>query len=152
MRLAILAGGRARLAPETRLAEDYLDRIAKAGRRFGLSGAVLHEIDERKAGEPAVWQAALPQGAIAIALDERGEDLASTDFAARLGHWLQSGAPALAFLIGAADGLPPALRNAAAARLAFGRATWPHLLVRVMLAEQIYRALTIAAGHPYHRP
>ena len=152
MRLVIAAGGKAKSGPEGDLTRFYLDRIRPLGRRFGVSDATLVEIDERKAGDPQSWTAHLPPGALAVALDERGEDLPSAAFAVRLKAWTESAPSALVFLIGAADGLPPSIRERAAARLAFGRATWPHLLVRVLLTEQIYRALTILAGHPYHRP
>ena len=86
-----------------------------------------------------------------MALDERGRDLTSVAFAERLGRWRDDGVRDLAFVIGGADGLAPAVRDRAALTLAFGRATWPHMLVRTMLAEQIYRAQTILTGHPYHR-
>lgn len=103
------------------------------------------------AEEGALLAAAIPVGATVIALDERGRDLASTAFAERIGKWIDDGVADLAFVIGGADGLLPALRERAALTLCFGKLTWPHLLVRIMLAEQLYRAHTILTGHPYHR-
>lgn len=147
MRLLLLAGGRAASAPETLAADDYLKRAASAGRRIGIKEARLVEIDERKAN----WLEALPRGASLIALDERGENVSSTELSVRLRKALESGIPALAFAIGAADGLPEPVKAAAQASIAFGRATWPHMLMRVMAAEQIYRAVTILTDHPYHR-
>lgn len=147
MKLLLLAGGRAAAAPETRAAEDYLKRAAAAGKRLGLKGAALAEIDERKAN----WLEMLPKGGVLLALDERGDNLSSTDLAALMRRHLDRAVPALALAIGAADGLPPAVKAAAQASIAFGRATWPHMLMRVMAAEQIYRAVTILNDHPYHR-
>lgn len=147
MRLLLLAGGRAAGAGETKVAQDYLKRAAAAGRRLGIKSADLIEIDERKAN----WLEALPKGAMLIALDERGANLASAELADRLRRALDSGVPALAFAIGAADGLPDPVKRAAQATIAFGKATWPHMLVRVMAAEQLYRAVTILTDHPYHR-
>lgn len=147
MKLVLLAGGRAASAPETAAAQDYLKRAAAAGRRLGVKDASLVEIDERKLNYLDV----LPKGAALIALDERGENLSSKDLAERLQRFIDSGSPAVAFAIGAADGLPEPVRAAASLRIAFGRATWPHMMVRVMAAEQIYRAITILIDHPYHR-
>ncbi len=147
MRIVLLAGGRAAAAPETAMARDYLARAAAAGRRIGLKEAALVEIDERKLDH---LQHA-PKGAVVIALDERGENLSSPELAARIRRHLDGGAPALAFAIGAAGGLPEPVKAAAVQTIAFGRATWPHMLVRAMAAEQIYRAVTILTDHPYHR-
>jgi 23S rRNA (pseudouridine1915-N3)-methyltransferase len=96
-------------------------------------------------------RAALPKGARLIALDERGKTLASGDFAALLGRWRDEGLGELAFAIGGAGGLDASLREAAALTLSFGPMTWPHLLTRALLAEQLYRAQSILTGHPYHR-
>lgn len=147
MKILLLAGGRAAAAPETREAEDYLKRATAAGRRLGIKDATLAEIDERKAS----WLAAVPKGGVFIAFDERGENVSSTELAALVRRHLDGAAPALAFAIGAADGLPAEVKAAARMTLAFGRATWPHMLMRVMAAEQIYRAVTILNDHPYHR-
>ena len=96
-------------------------------------------------------RAATEKGATIVALDERGRAEPSEAFAKRLGHWRDAGVGDIAFLIGGAGGLAPEIRESAAHTLAFGPATWPHMLARVMLAEQLYRAVTILSGHPYHR-
>lgn len=155
MRLHILAVGRARGGPEAALTADYLDRAAKTGRALGIGEAHLVEVEARKAtgmaAEADALRRALPQGARTICLDERGKLLSSPDLATRLADWRDSGTRDAAFLIGGADGLDPALRAAADLTLSFGPMVWPHMLVRVMLAEQLYRATSILAGTPYHR-
>ncbi len=100
--------------------------------------------------EAAAMLAALPANALAVALDLDGEALDTESFAARLTHWLESGRP-ICFLIGGAEGLDRCVLDRAEAKLSLGRLTWPHMLARAMLAEQIYRARSLAAGHPYHR-
>jgi 23S rRNA (pseudouridine1915-N3)-methyltransferase len=105
----------------------------------------------RKDAEAALLLAAVPPGAAVVALDGRGRDLTSEETAARLGAWRDAGRRDAAFLVGGPEGLADAVLAAADLRLAFGRQTWPHRLVRVMLAEQLYRATAILAGHPYHR-
>lgn len=147
MKFLLLAGGRAAAAPETAAAADYLKRASLAGRKIGLKEAGLVEIDERKAN----WLEALPKGGVLAALDERGTNASSAELAVWLRKHLDSGIPALALAIGAADGLPAPVKAAARETFAFGRATWPHMMVRVMAAEQIYRAVTILTDHPYHR-
>jgi 23S rRNA (pseudouridine1915-N3)-methyltransferase len=147
LKLLLLAGGRASSAPETGAAQDYLKRAAAAGRRIGVTAASLIEIDERRLN----YAEALPKGAVLVALDERGENLSSPELAERVRRCLDNGVPAVAFAIGAADGLPEDIRASAQLRIAFGRATWPHMMVRVMASEQIYRSVTILTDHPYHR-
>ena len=149
----MIAVGRARDAPVAALFDEYARRSAgfpirlvEVQARDGLPP------DRRKEAEADLLLAAVPTGAAAVALDERGQDLASEAFARRLGDWRDQGRRAAAFLIGGPDGLAPRVLDRADLRLAFGRQTWPHRLVRVMLAEQLYRAGTILAGHPYHRP
>jgi 23S rRNA (pseudouridine1915-N3)-methyltransferase len=93
----------------------------------------------------------IPDGAAVVLLDEKGDALGSQAFATELATWRENNKPAVVFMIGGADGLAASLRDKAAPRLSFGKATWPHQLVRVMLLEQIYRATTILSGHPYHR-
>ncbi|SFA85548.1 23S rRNA (pseudouridine1915-N3)-methyltransferase [Poseidonocella pacifica] len=155
MRLHICAVGRLRAGPEQVLIEDYLARAERTGRALGFSSCTLHQIDERKgggkAGEAALLRKALPSGATTCALDERGRVLDSVEFAALLGKWRDEGRGDLAFLIGGADGLARDLRTEAEATLSLGKMVWPHMLARVMLCEQIYRATTILAGLPYHR-
>lgn len=158
MKLRILAVGRARSGPEAALIAEYQKRlhwpllIEEVEEKRPLSGAEL------KAREGALLRAAVDRAAakagrrpILVALDERGKPLASRDFAARLKGWQDQGAPEILFLLGGADGLAPELRDEANFVLSLGQMTWPHLLARAMLMEQIYRAQQILAGHPYHR-
>lgn len=155
MRLLIAAVGRARGSPEAALVADYLERFGRTGRPLGLGPARLHEVEARRGAGPAeeaqlLLRAPAP-GAALCALDERGELLSSPALAARLASWREAGRPEAAFLIGGAEGLAPACRDRADLVLSFGPMVWPHLLARVMLAEQLYRAATILAGSPYHR-
>lgn len=154
MRIDIAAVGRSKKGPEAALVADYLDRFARAGRGMGLPAAVLHEVEDRRGGgmaaEAELLARAIPEGAALVMLDERGEQPTSPEFAARLAGYRDS-ARDLCFVIGGADGLDPGLRHRADWQISFGRMVWPHLLVRVMLAEQLYRAATILAGSPYHR-
>lgn len=154
MRVTILAVGRLRAGPERALVDDYLARFDRTGRAQGLGPARVVEIDGRgggRAAEGAAMAAALPAGAAILALDERGEARGSEPFAAWLADRAGRGTRDLACLIGGADGLAPELRGRADLVLSFGPMVWPHMLVRVMLAEQLYRAAAIRAGTPYHR-
>jgi len=155
MRLHLIAVGRLRAGPERSLIDDYLTRLDRTGRPLGLGPAQEHEVEDRKGGgmaaEAALLARAVPAGARLVALDERGLGLTSPDFAARIAAARDAGAPALAFVIGGADGLDPALRARCDWALSLGAMVWPHALARVMLAEQLYRAATILAGSPYHR-
>lgn len=159
MRLVVAAVGRLKDGPERELAERYRKRAEQTGRRIGFRDAEVVEIRESRAQEAGKRMAeeavalggTIPERAIIIALDERGESLDSRTLAQRLGRWRDDGRPAAVFLIGGDDGLAPALRGKATVRLAFGAATWPHQLVRIMLLEQIYRAMSLLSGHPYHR-
>ncbi len=154
MRLNILAVGRLRKGPESALIADYLDRFAKAGRGLGLPPATITEIEDKRGGgmaaEADLLARALPDGAALVVLDERGAQLTSPEFAERLAGWRDQ-ARNIAIVIGGADGIDPALRARADLAVSFGRMVWPHMLARVMLAEQLYRAATILAGGPYHR-
>ena len=154
MRVRIAAAGRLRAGPEADLVSDYLARFDRTGRALGLGPASIHEIEAKKGGMAAEAEllGRAAQGAdVVVALDERGRAMSSTDFAALLAGWRDQGRSEVAFVIGGADGILPTLRDAADARLSFGRMVWPHMLVRVMLAEQLYRAASILAGAPYHR-
>jgi 23S rRNA (pseudouridine1915-N3)-methyltransferase len=144
----VLAGGRAKSAPETTLAESYLTRARDAGRALGFASFILSEFDERKPEKAIELVRAAP---LVVALDERGKTLPSEAFARQLSQWRDAGETRALFVIGGADGLPAPIKKAARVTLAFGTQTWPHLLVRTMLAEQLYRAMTILSGHPYHR-
>ena len=154
MRMVIAAVGRLRQGPEQALISDYLDRHAKAGRALGLPPVTLTEVEDKRSGgmaaEAALLARAIPDGAAVITLDERGQTLSSPEFAARIAEFRDQ-ARDIAFVIGGADGIDPDLRGRADVSISFGRMVWPHMLVRVMLAEQIYRATTILAGSPYHR-
>lgn len=154
MRIVIAAVGRMRPGPEARLVADYLDRHARAGRALGLPPVTVIEVEDRRGGgmaaEGQLLARAIPEGAATIILDERGEMLDSPGFAGRVADFRDRGRD-IAFVIGGADGIDPTLRARADLTLSLGRMVWPHMLVRVMLAEQIYRATTILAGSPYHR-
>lgn len=155
MRVTIAAIGRARESSEARLVADYLDRFNKTGRGLHLGPASLLELEDRKgggqAGEALLLENAVPDGAIMAVLDERGKDMTSPGFAKTLAGWRDDGRRDVAFVIGGADGVLPDLRKKADFSLSFGRMVWPHMLARVMLAEQLYRAAAILAGTPYHR-
>lgn len=155
MRVQLCVVGRLRSGPERALIDDYLDRFGKTGRALGLGPATEHEVEDRKGGgmaaEAALLSRAVPAGAALVILDERGEELTSPDFASRIARFRDGGRQDMAVLIGGADGLDPALRARADLAIRFGRMVWPHMLARVMLAEQLYRAATILAGSPYHR-
>ncbi len=156
MRIRIAAVGRmAARSPEALLVEDYLTRFAQTGRALGLGPATVAEVEDRRGGgkpaEAALLSRQVPDGAAIIALDERGRTLSSPDFAVALARFRDQGRPEAVCLIGGADGLDPALRDRANLVMSFGAMVWPHMLVRVMLAEQLYRAATILAGGPYHR-
>ena len=103
------------------------------------------------AAEAALLSKVIPEGAALCILDERGKTLSSPEFAATLAAWRDAGRQDAAFVIGGADGIDTTLRARADISISFGRMVWPHMLVRVMLAEQLYRAATILAGSPYHR-
>jgi 23S rRNA (pseudouridine1915-N3)-methyltransferase len=159
MRITVLAVGRARDAPEQALCELQWDRATILGRKLGFSQLDFVTVDtarkddaaHRMEEEAKRLTARLPPAAHRIALDEAGRSLSSEALARHLAGLRDRGGRDLAFLIGGPDGLASSLRESAEERLAFGPQTWPHLLVRAMLAEQIYRAFTILSGHPYHR-
>lgn len=155
MRVHICAVGRLRAGPERALLDDYLTRFDRTGRALGLGPATLHEIEDRKGGgmaaEAVLLDRALPKGAVIIALDERGKIVSSPAFSKKLASWRDAGRGDLAFIIGGADGIAADLLARADFKLSFGQMVWPHMLARVMLSEQLYRAATILAGGPYHR-
>jgi 23S rRNA (pseudouridine1915-N3)-methyltransferase len=135
------------------MARDYAERATASGRALGLAPVEILEVEARKPGKAAEAETILAraQGAQLIACDERGRAMASRDFAARLAALRDEGVRHLAFAIGGADGLDATVTGAAIQTLSFGPQTWPHALARTMLAEQVYRAVTILAGAPYHR-
>jgi len=155
MRVHICAVGRLRGGPERALIDDYVTRFDRTGRALGLGPVQIHEVEDKKAGgisaEAALLERVLPKGAFLCTLDERGKMMSSPDFAGLVGRWRDDGRSDIAFVIGGADGIDPTLRARADASLSFGKMVWPHMLVRVMLCEQLYRAASILAGNPYHR-
>ncbi|MDG4647056.1 23S rRNA (pseudouridine(1915)-N(3))-methyltransferase RlmH [Roseibacterium sp. SDUM158017] len=155
MRLHIAAVGRLRGGAERTLVDDYLGRLDRTGRGLGLSLGEMVEVEDRKGGgaaaEARLLRSAAPDGATVWVLDERGRTLSSPDFATAIAARRDEGGKDLVFMIGGADGLDPSLRDDADMAISFGAMVWPHMLARVMLAEQLYRAATILAGSPYHR-
>jgi 23S rRNA (pseudouridine1915-N3)-methyltransferase len=159
MRIIVIAVGRLKQGPERELADRYAARFDDAGRKLGFRGLEVREIPEsrardaatRIAEEAAAIAALMPEKSALVTLDEHGDSIDSSTFARHLGRWRDESVANTIYLIGGADGLSPELQRKAKLRLAFGKTTWPHQLVRVLLLEQIYRAATILAGHPYHR-
>lgn len=155
MRVHLCVVGRLRACPEKSLIDDYLTRFDRSGRALGLGPARVVEVEDKKnagmGAEAALLRKALPKGAVICTLDERGKVMSSPDFARKMAGWRDTGRQDLALIIGGADGIDPGLRAEADFSISFGKMVWPHMLVRVMLAEQIYRAATILAGSPYHR-
>ena len=159
MKLRIIAVGRLGRGPERTLVDDYLKRAGPLLRRLGLAGIEERELAESRAAAPEARRRqeaeaimrALPADSRLILLDERGDLASSRELTDRLRRLAGAGGRELAIVIGGPDGVDDALRHRADWTLALGRLTWPHRLVRVMLAEQLYRAGSIAAGHPYHR-
>ena len=159
VRLLIVAVGRLKAGPERELCARYIDRTNKSGRALSLTGPDVIEVaesaarrpDDRMAEEGSGLIAALPEETALLALDPRGVELTSEQMAADIAALRGRGVRALSFMIGGTDGLSPQVRSRADRLVAFGRATFPHQLVRVMMAEQLYRATTILAGHPYHK-
>jgi len=158
MRIGIVAVGRMKQGPERELAARYLERSRQSGKPLALTGFDVTELTEsragsapaRKAEEARAIRAALGE-TLLVVLDEHGKSMGSEPFARRIERWRDDGRAALSFVIGGADGLDPELIAATDLVLSFSPFTWPHQLVRIMLAEQLYRTTTILSGHPYHR-
>jgi 23S rRNA (pseudouridine1915-N3)-methyltransferase len=159
VRLILIAVGRLKAGPERDLFERYAKRIVAQARAVGIGGIDFREIEEgrgrraeeRQGEEARAIRAALPDGARLVLCDEGGASLTSAGFAAEIGAARDTGAAGYALVIGGPDGFEGALRGEARRLVAFGAMTWPHQLARILAAEQLYRALTILAGHPYHR-
>jgi 23S rRNA (pseudouridine1915-N3)-methyltransferase len=159
VRILIRAVGGIGSGPEADLCELYAGRIGKIGRGLGVTRFDMAErpesrartVEERKSAEARDLLSQVPAGAVIIALDERGEALGSIAFARLIEAHKDGGAGTLAFLVGGPDGHGAEVLAKASRTLSFGPATYPHALARVLLTEQVYRALTILAGHPYHR-
>lgn len=158
MRIAIAAVGRMKSGPERELVSRYLERAQQSGKPLALTGFEVSELGESRAGSAAARKveeakgirAALPDGVL-VMLDERGKGIGSEAFAQTIARWRDDGRPAVSFVIGGADGIDPDFVRSADLALSFSPMVWPHQLVRIMLAEQLYRATTILSGHPYHR-
>ena len=159
MRLTLIGVGRVKAGPERELFDRYFKRAGELARAQGIAAIELREIDEgrarraeeRQAEEARAIRAATPKGAWLALLDERGAALTSRQWADEIGRARDGAAAAYALAIGGPDGLDPALKAEARSVISFGAMTWPHQLVRVMASEQLYRALSILGGHPYHR-
>ncbi len=159
MRLIVTAVGRLKEGPERELAERYRKRAEQAGRRIGFRDVEMLEVRESRAQdaskrmteEAIALLSVIPEQAALVLLDQRGHNRDSAALAQQLARWRDDGRPAAVFVVGGDHGLSPLLCDKATLRLAFGAVTWPHQLVRVMLLEQIYRAVCILSGHPYHR-
>jgi 23S rRNA (pseudouridine1915-N3)-methyltransferase len=160
MRVAIIAVGRLKAGPERELADRYAERFAGLAKGMGLSGPAIIELTEsqarsapeRKAQEAQAILAAIPADSLAIRLDEDGKAIESSAFAQWIARERDAGRKTISFVIGGADGIGEAVHASAKDVISFGRMTMPHQIVRVLLLEQLYRAATILAGHPYHRP
>jgi 23S rRNA (pseudouridine1915-N3)-methyltransferase len=157
MHLSILAIGRMKAGPERELCERYLARAQQSGHEIGFRGPDIIEFPESRARRPEdrkteeAMALAARAGSFSVALDERAPSLSSEVFAQKLGAARDAGKASLSFVIGGADGLEPGLVSGAQWSLSFGALTLPHQIVRVLIAEQLYRAMTILSGHPYHR-
>ena len=158
MRLSVLAVGRLKSGPERDLVDRYRQRIEGIGRSLGIAAVEIVELAESRArreddrrAEEAAALLERAGSAVLVAFDERGKSPTSEAFAARIRQWRDEGRPALTCVIGGPDGLDPKVRERADLVVSFGALTLPHQIVRVLVAEQLYRALTIIAGHPYHR-
>ncbi len=159
MRIALVCVGRLKAGPERELFQRYLSRLTESARSIGVAGVDLREIDQSRARRPedrreaeaASIIVAAPANAMLIALDVRGEARTSEEWAREIGQARDAACPVYAVLIGGPDGLAASLRATARRIVSFGTMTWPHQLVRVMASEQLYRAVAILSGHPYHR-
>jgi len=159
MRVTLFAVGRLKAGPEQELSARYLDRFAKAGAAIGIDFLRVHEVaesrasssDARKREEAELLKKAVPDGGLLVLLDERGKHVDSEQFARLLDRYKDSGKRDLVVAIGGADGFDPQLHEHADAVICLGKLTWPHQLVRILITEQLYRAVTILSGHPYHR-
>lgn len=159
MRFVLFCIGRMKSGADKDLFDRYMDRARKTGRGLGITEVALHEMpesraqrpDDRKAEEARAILAALDGGARLVVLDENGKNLTSPAFSQKLESWKDEGVPEVVFAIGGADGHGQEVLARADLKLALGAMTWPHQIARILLAEQVYRAMTIQTGHPYHR-
>ena len=155
MKIHLCVVGKLRNGPEKDLVDDYLNRFEKIGRSHALGPVSVNEVEDKKNGgmsnEAILLQRIIPKDAVIIALDERGEVVSSPNFSEKLIAYVNNNVSDLAIIIGGADGIDSNLREKADYKISFGKMVWPHALVRVMIAEQLFRAASILAGSPYHR-
>lgn len=155
MRVHICAVGRLRHGPEQDLISDYSNRFDRTGRSIGLGPLKISEVEDKKGGgqlaEAALLERAVPEGSVLCSLDERGKIMDSPEFSKLLSNWRDTGRQDVTFIIGGADGIHKDLRQKTETSISFGKMVWPHMLARVMLCEQLYRAASILTGAPYHR-
>lgn len=159
MKLHVAAVGKLKTGPERELAEHYFSRVGQLARQVGIASLTVTEHAEsqaktaelRRTEEAARLLGACPAAAFIVAMDERGKTLTSQELAGEIGKRIDIGTSDLAFLIGGPDGHSSAVKARASLQVSMGRMTWPHRLARIMLAEQIYRSVTILLNHPYHR-
>ena len=156
MKISLSAVGRLRNSPEKELIDDYLSRFSKLSKPFGLSLSSVIEVEDKKKGGGPMSEAKLlmknfHKNSKIIALDERGLALSSKEFTKYLSRWVDDGVGHCYLVIGGADGLDKSLLDKANLKISFGKMVWPHMLARVMIAEQLYRSATILAGSPYHK-
>jgi 23S rRNA (pseudouridine1915-N3)-methyltransferase len=159
MRVVVAAIGRLKEGPERALAAHYRKRAADAGRALGVREVEIVEVKESRARESGkriieesiALASLVPEQAAVVVLDEGGQNLSSLLLTNQLKRWRDEGRREVVFIVGGPDGMARTLHDRASLCLSFGAATWPHQLVRIMLLEQIYRSMTIWAGHPYHR-
>lgn len=159
MRISLFAVGKLKSGPESELTKRYLDRFSKSGPAIGLEFGKIVEVSEsrasntktRKIEEAAQLEKALPNNAKLIVLDEGGDEISSEKFAKLIANLRDEGDRDVMFAIGGADGHNESSRQKAYKVLSIGKMTWPHQMARFMLCEQLYRAVTILSGHPYHR-
>lgn len=151
MRIRILCIGRMKDGPERALVDDYVARAQKTGKQLGYRGVEEAELPPSTKDDEGQRLIGRHGQGVLVRLDERGEAWTSQELSKRLARWRDAGEDAVSFVIGGADGTSPAVAAAARHTVSFGVQTWPHKLVRVMIAEQVYRALSIEAGSPYHR-
>ena len=151
MKLAVLAVGQMRGMDEAPLYQNYAKRIAQSGRQIGFEGLHLTEIKEQAEASAKLLAALDAHQGLIVLLDEGGENWTSRQFANRLAVWRDDGRGDALFVIGPADGLDDNIKERGNITLSMGKMTWPHMMARIMLAEQLWRAISILSGHPYHR-
>lgn len=151
MNISIIAVGKLGRDPENLIVERYLKRLPAKSSLIEVAEKRPIKGKERRTREAALLRGKIPKGAFVVALDETGREFSSKSLAGEIDQWRNRGVNTLAFIIGGADGLDRRIRQDADVVMSLGKMTWPHAMVRAMLAEQLYRASSILDGHPYHR-